>query len=357
MEQLDSRFPAYGLVRVNHFLRKHPPWAGAYLYQAYLLRDFRRFAEMRRALRTAEAILGEPHEILKEAVGQAYYDAERHGLAQKYFLQSLSLERRNPSARTWLGRSCLRQGKLEEAKKWLRSALSQSGVDEAEVAFELGKVFRAQEQWAVARRWFEKAARDGQSALRDLLEAREVGGWSEDELRCHEGGPVTMLAAGRRFEKIRPDEPVAYSDQAMALAELNRLPEALAQVARWQRKVPAGHPQASRLRPRVLDVAGRLETSAQLWLQVATDSTDTVPWIYAGSCLARLGHLERAEQCHRRAVQCSGDPDEGMYNLALVLRAQGRYSEALDCARRSFEMDKTWDPDLIYDLEEALRGP
>ncbi|ODT73799.1 hypothetical protein ABS71_06560 [bacterium SCN 62-11] len=108
----------------------------------------------------------------------------------------------------------------------------------------------------------------------------------------------------------------------------------------------------------VLQQCGRYAQAARRWLEVARDSSETYPWIFAGICLARQGLLHEAESCHRQATQCTGDPDEAMLNLALVLRAQERYQEALECARRAQQMSDGLDESelalLIEDLEKAI---
>ncbi len=354
---MDGEYPAHDLIRLECFLREHRPWAAAYLAQAHLLRGFRQFQEGRWALKKAEVILGHPHSCLKEAEGQIYFDAERHGLAQRFFQKALQLNPRDPSPRLWMSRSLRHQGKLEEAEKWLRSLRGRVDAPDEQVALEWGYLFRAREQWALARRWLRRAGEDGERGLQDLEEFRGVTRCANEELMSREAGPATTLAAARRLERLEPAWGAAYSNQALALAELNRLPEAMKQVRRW-RQLMGDHPAGPRLQAMVLHTAGRFERAARLWLKLAVDSTDTEPWIYAGSCLARMGRLEEAEQCHRRATQCTGCPDEGMFNLALVLRAQGRYGESLECARRTLEMDDDWDGppvrNLILDLERTL---
>lgn len=356
-DRLDGDFPVHDLVRLEHFIREHRPWAAAYLTQAHLLRGFRQFQEARWSLRNAEALVGQPHTCLAEAEGQLYFDAGRHGLAQRFFRQALQLGRREASPRLWLGRSYPLQGKLEESEQWLRSLRGRVNAAHEQVALELGYLFQAREQWASARRWFRSAGPSGKECLQDLEGLRAVSTWSNEELLNSATGPVTTLAAARRLETLEPEWGAAYSNQALALAELNRLPEALKQVRRWH-VLMGEHPAGPRLQARVIHTAGHYARAARLWLQLAADSSDTEPWIYAGSCLAMLGRLEEAEECHRRATQCTGCPDEGMYNLALVLRAQGRFAESLECARQTLEMDDYWDGpsvhNLITDLERTL---
>jgi tetratricopeptide (TPR) repeat protein len=68
--------------------------------------------------------------------------------------------------------------------------------------------------------------------------------------------------------------------------------------------------------------------------------------IFLGALLAIKGDLEAAEKVHRDGTGCSeGRMDEAYLNLGLVLRAQERYAEALECFTKVF--------DLSPDNEEA----
>jgi tetratricopeptide (TPR) repeat protein len=73
-------------------------------------------------------------------------------------------------------------------------------------------------------------------------------------------------------------------------------------------------------------------------------------WILRGSNLALQGMLREAEACHRTAILSADvDLDEAHFNLGLVLRAQGRYTEA----RKAFESALGITPDYI-EAHDAL---
>lgn len=72
-------------------------------------------------------------------------------------------------------------------------------------------------------------------------------------------------------------------------------------------------------------------------------------WIIRGANFARATQLDAAERCHRTGTTMTdGDLDEAWLNLGLVLRAQGRYPDAIDAFRRALE--------LTPDYEEAIDG-
>ncbi len=63
-------------------------------------------------------------------------------------------------------------------------------------------------------------------------------------------------------------------------------------------------------------------------------------WVIRGTNLASMGQFSQAEACHRKALRCAdADAGEAYLNLGYVLRAQGRYVEAVDafesCLRAS----------------------
>ena len=65
-------------------------------------------------------------------------------------------------------------------------------------------------------------------------------------------------------------------------------------------------------------------------------------WVIRGTNLAAMGQFAEAERCHRKALRCAdADVGEAYLNLGYVLRAQGRYLEAVDafesCLRASPE--------------------
>jgi tetratricopeptide (TPR) repeat protein len=71
--------------------------------------------------------------------------------------------------------------------------------------------------------------------------------------------------------------------------------------------------------------------------------------IFLGALLAKKGDLAGAEAAHRHATKCTEGPlDEAYFNLGLVLRAQERYREALECFERALELDPQY--------KDAIKG-
>jgi Flp pilus assembly protein TadD len=92
--------------------------------------------------------------------------------------------------------------------------------------------------------------------------------------------------------------------------------------------------------------------AAEEWYRRAVQArpTDATSYIYLGAMLAKNGRLDEAEVCHRQATGClEGCIDEAYLNLGYVLRAQGRYLDALECFREASSRDP-----LDTDVHEAL---
>lgn len=69
-------------------------------------------------------------------------------------------------------------------------------------------------------------------------------------------------------------------------------------------------------------------------------------WIQRGTNFARWNHLDDAEKCHRKALELpNADHDEAWLNIGLILRARGRYDEAIAAFNRALE--------ICPDYEEA----
>jgi tetratricopeptide (TPR) repeat protein len=81
--------------------------------------------------------------------------------------------------------------------------------------------------------------------------------------------------------------------------------------------------------------------SAEKWYRQAIelDPIDAGRHIFLGLVLAKNGDFSGAEEEYRQATQCpKGAIDEAFLNLGLVLRAQERYQEALECFEKALEL-------------------
>jgi tetratricopeptide (TPR) repeat protein len=118
----------------------------------------------------------------------------------------------------------------------------------------------------------------------------------------------------------------------MALADLGNHVEARQVLERYSALTGGPSPAVLRQFGRLLDAEGR-HTEAEEWFTKAIHAapSDAQNHIFLGGMLARLGQLERAAECHRRATACQSGPiDEAWLNLGLVLRGLGQYANARD---------------------------
>lgn len=77
-------------------------------------------------------------------------------------------------------------------------------------------------------------------------------------------------------------------------------------------------------------------------IEVAPD--DATGHIFLGAALARQGKFAEAEATHRFATRCQkGCIDEAWLNLGFVLRAQERFSEAIDCFAEALRLGSDYE--------------
>jgi tetratricopeptide (TPR) repeat protein len=169
-----------------------------------------------------------------------------------------------------------------------------------------------------------------------------------DELHRHvlnalDAGHLALAAeVGKRGLVQRPDDHRLLIAYAMTLQDLARYGEAQEALERALRLAP---PSEHALILRQLGALAEARSDpnvAQEWYSraIAAAPRDATSYIYLGAMLAKAGLLEEAEAVHRNATNCiAGCLDEAYLNLGLVLRAQGRYLEALDAFREAAARD------------------
>jgi tetratricopeptide (TPR) repeat protein len=173
------------------------------------------------------------------------------------------------------------------------------------------------------------------------------------------GHPALSIELGKLVLAEEPDLVPALMIYGSALASVARHDEALAVFEHVLQVAPPesyrriyqeiGHIHRARGEPREAEVAYRRAS--------AYAPLDASPYIYLGGMLAGLGRLSEAEELHRSATRCvEGCIDEAWLNLGFVLRAQGRYFEALECFRRvlALEADDATAAAAVVDLEQVL---
>jgi len=101
---------------------------------------------------------------------------------------------------------------------------------------------------------------------------------------------------------------------------------------------------------------------AQRWIEEAIEQAEGEGsyWVTYGEILAKRGKLKQARNAHLAAVEAAtSDVDEAYFNLALLLRGERRYKEALVEVNKALKIDPDYAEAhvLRQDLEEVLQNP
>lgn len=191
------------------------------------------------------------------------------------------------------------------------------------------------------------------SSINHSRQYAELKAASEDELSA------TCFHLANRFLESNPKHAGALYHLATHLVNMARYAEAEAAFLqileicsddeRFMIYTELGHLHRQRLAPQL----------AEEWYRRAIEAAPSIQagHVFLGALFAIQGRLDEAEACYRRALTClDGDPDEVHYNLASVLRAQGKYEESLSEARAALSIDPKYEyaKHLIKDLLKVL---
>ncbi len=85
---------------------------------------------------------------------------------------------------------------------------------------------------------------------------------------------------------------------------------------------------------------GDYPRSEKWYKRAVKEVASTEYLIFIGACLARQSKFVEAKKYYRKAIKVASDiPDEAYYNLGLILRAEEKYEEALECFEKAIELD------------------
>ena len=164
--------------------------------------------------------------------------------------------------------------------------------------------------------------------------ARLMTAWNEDRVACH-------IYLARLYTQEYPDDMFGWIVLADALCAIASYGEAMLALRTARRLSPndtldfvyhqTGH---------YYNVKGDYRR-AEGWYRRAVHEKDTSRnLIFLGACLAKQGKYREAKQYHRRAIRDGSElSDEAYFNLGLILRAEGKLHEALECLERAIEID------------------
>jgi tetratricopeptide (TPR) repeat protein len=107
------------------------------------------------------------------------------------------------------------------------------------------------------------------------------------------------------------------------------------------------------------DAKGDLRRAEQWYRKAANE--DQGGLVYLGGVLAKQGRFAEAKRYHRQATRAAESDllarDEAYYNLGLILRAERRYRDALECLDRAIVLDPHYTVALAThaDVRQAIQ--
>lgn len=153
--------------------------------------------------------------------------------------------------------------------------------------------------------------------------------------------PACARELATEFTKKFPDIIWGWVVLADTLADLACYKEGLAALRRAQRLAPPKHAAAILVWFGHFYRTAKNLKRAELWYRRAVKKKrSTRNLIHLGGTLAEQGQFRDAKRCLRSAIQIGDElVDEAELNLGLILRAERRYSEALQHFKKALEID------------------
>jgi tetratricopeptide (TPR) repeat protein len=160
--------------------------------------------------------------------------------------------------------------------------------------------------------------------------------------RTRDDHPATRRDLAIELTRDRPRDPSSWGSLASALIDLGLYSKARATLRRLEKLARNGDHYLVCIRwGEYYNRIGDLKRAVTWYRKAAAELPAAL--VFLGAVLARKGRLAEAKQCHRRATRAPEDDqlarDEAYLNLALILRAERRYREALVCFERAIAMD------------------
>lgn len=173
-------------------------------------------------------------------------------------------------------------------------------------------------------------------------------------LRAWSVGPASLIEHARQFTARYPDRFEGWIVLADAFWNFASYREAQSALRTAERLIPA------KLKYQMCEQWGLLYKEkndlrrAENWFRKGLKAKpSTRRHIFLGSVLAKQGRLAEAKAQYRAAIRraTDGEPvDEAHFNLALILRAEGKYKQAVQHLKKALSIDSN------YNLaREALR--
>jgi tetratricopeptide (TPR) repeat protein len=154
----------------------------------------------------------------------------------------------------------------------------------------------------------------------------------------------------------RPENSRAHTNVGRALAELDRMDEAVEHfeaACKYDINSPSAHSNLGQ----ALVALGRLEEGKrELMLALRIKPDYSYPHYNLGKVLAAEGKLDEAIPHFLAAVQSDPSHAEAYYNLGLSYEKENRLAEAINSYRQAVKLDQEW-PEALSHLAMALANP
>lgn len=293
---------------------------------------------------------------LFQLLGQLHFKAGHTAEAKAAYERSLELDPEDAFTHLWLGNWFCRQDDDSAALTCFQRA-AEFLPDHSIVYWCQGDAYRELHQFHNAQEAYQRAA---QFSLDDPETPTKYAGRIRSLIRSayREDRAATTVLLAAHWLRDHPDDLGVTLDYAEMLYQMTRYHEAIQvyqgaierfEDARWVLYNRLGS---------LFRYRGDFQEAEQ-WFRKAIDEdpNDASSYIFLGAVLARDGKLREAESVHRRATRCSeGCLDEAWHNLGLVLRGQGRLSDAAPCFRKAIEIEPEYANaiEALEDVESAL---
>jgi len=152
----------------------------------------------------------------------------------------------------------------------------------------------------------------------------------------------------RRAVELNPGNADLHSNLAAVLNDLGDTDAAIEAYAEAHKVNPGAPKYLKRLADLYLERDQYADAARYFRLFLAIEPDNGEVHNNLGYACERLGKLEEAEACYRRAVELNGDVPEINNNLATVLRLLGRTAEAEDYFQRAIAIDPARWEDLAH---------
>jgi len=170
-----------------------------------------------------------------------------------------------------------------------------------------------------------------------------------------------LLEATLSYQQKCPGSAWGWLVAVPTLIDLGRYKQAKKALKKAQKlSHPDAKPQLHYWRSMLFKEQGEL-AQAEHWIRraLAREPENGSFWVTLGDVLARRGKLKAARKAHEHAVAVGdANVDEAYFNLALLLRAQRRYPEALNQVMLALDIDPNYAQAtaLKQDLEAVLQS-